>query len=186
MTPIRLLLAVVLPSLGAFGPGCAASEPRPAAEARQMPHAVLLRDGKGRKRHLHVAPVVDGGKLVSGFGLRRHPMGGGGAHHDGIDIAAPRGARVRAAASGYVVEMGWRGRYGRFIRIRHSDRIETAYAHLRRFARSLRVGRRVEQDAVIGYVGTTGRSTGPHLHFEIRRRDRPVDPLALPRAAGGR
>ncbi|MPY71428.1 MAG: peptidoglycan DD-metalloendopeptidase family protein [Alphaproteobacteria bacterium] len=186
MTPIRLLLAVVLPSLSAFGPGCAVSEPRLPAEARQLPHAVLLRDGKGRKRHLHIAPVVDGGKLASGFGLRRHPMGGGGVRHEGIDISAPEGAAVRAAAGGYVVEMGWRGSYGRFIRIRHSDRLETAYAHLRRFARGLGVGRRVKQDAVIGYVGTTGRSTRPHLHFEIRRRDRPVDPLDLPRAAGGR
>lgn len=186
MTPIRLMLVILLPAFGALPLGCQASELPASEKTVELPHAVLLKNEKGRRHHLHIARIVRGGKYTSGFGARRHPMGGGGSHHDGIDIAARRGTPVRAAAGGYVAEIGWRGSYGRFIRIRHSDHVETAYAHLSRFARGLKAGRRVRQDAIIGYVGTTGQSSGPHLHFELRRHGQPIDPLALPHAARGR
>jgi murein DD-endopeptidase MepM/ murein hydrolase activator NlpD len=164
--------------------GCAVPG-RPPVESLGLPHAVLVDDGEGRTVHLHVGPVVDGGRPSSGFGWRRSPMGGGRAFHEGIDIAAPKGARVRAAAAGQVAEMGWQGGYGRAVRIRHGEHLETLYAHLSGFAGHLEGGRRVRQDEVIGYVGATGSATGPHLHFEIRRYGKPLDPLALPRAGRG-
>jgi murein DD-endopeptidase MepM/ murein hydrolase activator NlpD len=180
----RLILAVLVPSIGAFLFGDASE--RSSAVASELPHAVVVDDGTGKKRHLHIASLVPGGVFTSAFGLRRHPMGGGGVHHDGLDIAAPEGTPIRAAAGGVIADIGWRGSYGRFILIRHSDNLETAYAHLSRFARGLKPGRRVKQDQIIGHVGTTGRSTGPHLHFEIRHRGRPIDPLLLTPAAHGR
>ncbi len=173
-----LLVALLVPALAS----CAAphrSGPRPGAP---LPHAVVISDAADGNVHLHLKPMVAGGGLASGFGWRGHAMGGGGARHRGLDIIAPAGAPVRAAASGTVTDMGWRGAYGRFILIRHSGHIETAYAHLSRFAKSLKVGQRVTRDDVIGYVGSSGRSSGPHLHFELRRQGRPIDPLALPPA----
>jgi murein DD-endopeptidase MepM/ murein hydrolase activator NlpD len=150
----------------------------PPADLGALPRAVLV-DGDGRALSLLLHPL-DGGRLTSGFGLRTHPMGGGGSRHEGLDFAAPKGTPVRAAARGLIVEMGWRGGYGRFLRIRHAPHVETAYAHLSGFTRRLDVGDTVEAGEVVGYVGSTGRSTGPHLHYEIRRRGRPVDPLSLP------
>jgi len=127
----------------------------------------------------HVSQVVDGGAVVSGFGWRTNPMGGGRGHHDGIDIANPKGAPVYAAASGQIIEIGRRGPYGRLVRVRHAGRLETTYAHLSRFPKQLRVGQQVNQGDVIGYVGTTGRSNGPHLHYEVRRNGKPIDPLRV-------
>jgi murein DD-endopeptidase MepM/ murein hydrolase activator NlpD len=144
-----------------------------------LPHAVLADAGAGRQLHLHVAPVVEGGRFVSGFGWRRHPLGGGGAYHRGLDIAARSGTPVRAAASGVVVEVGRRGAFGRMVRIRHSVGLETLYAHLSRYAGHLASGRKVRQDEVIGYVGASGRASGPHLHFEVRRNGVALDPLSL-------
>jgi murein DD-endopeptidase MepM/ murein hydrolase activator NlpD len=178
-------IALPLALLAALGPAGCAQPGRPPVESEGLPHAVLVDDGEGRSVHLHVAAVVDRGSLSSGFGWRRNRMGGGRAFHEGIDIAAPKGARVRAAAGGHVAEMGWRGAYGRAVRIRHSDHLETLYAHLSAFADHLEGGRRVRQDEVIGYVGATGCATAPHLHYEIRRHGKPLDPLALPRAGRG-
>lgn len=173
MAGLGLIVALVLP-------GCDSGDRRsPAAPIVTLPHALYLDDGSGRKFHLHLATVVEGGRFTSGFGTRRKPMGGGHAHHDGIDIAAPMGTPVRAAAGGGIVALGVRGDYGRFIQIRHSHRLETAYAHLSRFAQGLKAGDLVKRDDVIGYVGSTGRSTGTHLHYEIRIDGRPVDPLSF-------
>jgi murein DD-endopeptidase MepM/ murein hydrolase activator NlpD len=150
------------------------------ASDSRLPHAVLADDGAGRQLHLHVAPVVEGGRFVSGIGWRRHPLGGGGAYHRGLDVAAPSGTLVRAAASGEVVDVGRRGAFGRMVRIRHSVDLETLYAHLSRYAGYLAIGRKVRQDEVIGYVGASGRASGPHLHFEVRRNGVALDPLSLP------
>jgi len=158
---------------------------RATTEASGLPHAVIIEDVEGRHRHLHVAAVIDGGKLTDGFGRRRHTMGGSGTRHTGIDIAAPSGTGVRAAADGQVVEMGWSGGFGRLVRIRHCGGIETAYAHLSGFAKRLVVGQQVRRNQIIGYVGTSGRSTGPHLHYEIRRNGQAVNPLALQMARQG-
>ena len=171
-----LAAALALTTMLAVG-GCAPTgESRPAAHP---PTAAVVQPRTTDTVPMHVRQVVDGGTLVSGYGSRTHPMGGGRGHHDGIDIASPKGAAVHAAASGEVVEIGRRGPYGRLVRIRHADRLETAYAHLSRFANHLRVGQQVKQGDVIGYVGSTGRSSGPHLHYEVRRNGKPIDPLRV-------
>jgi murein DD-endopeptidase MepM/ murein hydrolase activator NlpD len=163
--------------------GCASphrSHSLQAAEAPlggALPQSVTIDDGKGVTLDLRLAGVVEGGELVSRFGMRKHPMGGGGASHAGIDIKAPRNSPVRPAADGVVVERAWGPDFGRFVRIRHGDRMETVYAHLTRFTKPLEIGQVVTVDDVIGYVGSTGRSTGPHVHFEVRRVGKPIDPL---------
>ena len=173
------LVALLVPALAS----CASPHrSKSGSIGAKLPHAVAVNDGMGGNVHLHLKPMVADGGLTSGFGWRSHAMGGGGARHRGLDIIAPAGSPVRAGASGTITDMGWRGAYGRFILIRHSRDIETAYAHLSRFAKNLRVGQRVTLDDVIGYVGSSGRSSGPHLHFELRRQGRPIDPLRLPHA----
>lgn len=164
-----------------------------AARAGNLPPSVTIDDGKGDRLDLNLAGMIDGGVLVSGFGWRReHPMGGGGASHAGIDIKAPRGTPVRPAAAGTVVEVAWGPDFGRFVRIRHSSRLETVYAHLTRVTKPLQIGDVVSADDIIGQVGSTGKSTGPHLHFEVRRNGTPIDPLGVkaparkPRPAMGR
>jgi len=121
------------------------------------------------------APVT-GARISSGYGPRLHPVLGYSKMHRGIDFALPRGAPVHAVADGVVVEAGWRGAYGNYVRIRHDARTETAYAHLSAFAESLRVGTRVRRGQAIGAVGSTGRSTGAHLHYEVLVDGRQVDP----------
>lgn len=119
---------------------------------------------------------VDGARLVSGFGRRRDPILGIMAMHDGIDLAAPAGTPVHAAADGVVTRAGWAGTYGNRVRIRHDASDSTIYAHLRDIAPGIRPGRLVRRGAIIGTVGTTGRSTGPHLHFEVLRNGVRIDP----------
>jgi hypothetical protein len=120
------------------------------------------------------------GVLVSsGYGPRRHPILGGTRPHGGVDLPAPRGTPVRAAADGVVRYFGRNGSYGRFIRLDHGFGLETAYGHLRRYALSLRREGRVRRGEVIGYVGSSGLSTGPHLHYEVRINGRAIDPLPV-------
>ena len=162
------------------GPSSAPA-PAPAPYGLKVPNAVIVDDGAGGNLRLQLASVVTGSGVGSGFGSRGYSMGGsGGPKHEGIDIIAPRGAPIRAAAVGYVVDMGWRGAYGKFVLIRHSGQIETAYAHLSEFSKPLAIGKWVSQDDIIGYVGITGNSTGPHLHYEVRKAGKPIDPLAIP------
>ncbi len=115
------------------------------------------------------------GPLTSGFGLRRHPLFGIVRAHHGVDIAAPWGAPVQAAAPGTVVYAGWFGGYGKLVVVDHGGGLATLYGHLSSIAVS--AGQRVRRGDVVGRVGSTGYSTGPHLHFEIRVNGRPVDPL---------
>ena len=121
------------------------------------------------------APVA-GARISSGYGPRLHPVLGYSKMHRGIDFALPRGAPVHAVADGVVVEAGRRGAYGNYVRIRHDARTETAYAHLGAFAEALRVGTRVLRGQTIGAVGSTGRSTGAHLHYEVLVDGRQIDP----------
>jgi murein DD-endopeptidase MepM/ murein hydrolase activator NlpD len=162
--------------------GCASSNRAPysysVADA-SIPPLVVVDDGGSRALPLRLEAMVAGGRLASGFGWRGGRLGGRGSYHEGIDIAAPHGTPVRAAAAGTIADVGRDRGYGRYVRIRHSDFIETLYAHLSRFGGAAEVGRRVTPDDVIGYVGSSGRSSGPHLHFEVRRFGRPVDPLAV-------
>ena len=123
-------------------------------------------DGKSIERALMKTPI-NGARLSSTFGFRRHPILGYNKLHQGTDFAAPTGTPIMASGSGVVERASWFGAYGKFILIRHNSTYKTAYAHLSGFAKGIKTGSRVQQGQVIGYVGSTGRSTGPHLHYEI-------------------
>lgn len=138
----------------------------------------FTRDGASLRKFLLRTPV-SGGRLSSGFGMRRHPILGYNRMHRGVDFAAPTGTPIYAAGSGRLARVGRYGGYGNYVRIEHGDGYATAYAHLSRFADGMRSGRRVDQGEVIGYVGSTGRSTGPHLHFEVLVNGEQVDPLEV-------
>ncbi len=139
--------------------------------------------GKTAKRKLRATPV-NGARLSSSFGRRKHPILGYRKMHTGVDFAAPRGTPILAAGSGTVERANRYGGYGNYIRIRHSDGYKTAYAHLKNFARGVKAGAYVKQDQVIGYVGTTGRSTGPHLHYEVHLHGKKINPRRLSQLSG--
>jgi murein DD-endopeptidase MepM/ murein hydrolase activator NlpD len=141
-------------------------------------------NGRSASRALLKTPV-SGAKLTSGFGMRRHPLLRYSKMHTGVDFGAPTGTPIRAAGSGVVDLAGRHGAYGNAIVIKHGEKYKTLYAHMSRLAPGVRKGKRVNQGQIIGYVGSTGRSTGPHLHYEVRVNDRPVNPTAI-RSAGGR
>jgi len=144
-------------------------------------------DEKGRSaRKPLLKTPVDGARLSSGFGRRRHPILGYTRMHRGVDFAAPIGTPIYAAGNGTVESVGRNGGYGRYIRIRHNAQYSTAYGHLRRYARGMRRGKRVRQGEIIGYVGSSGRSTGPHLHYEVLAAGRQVNPLRLRLPSGRR
>ncbi len=119
---------------------------------------------------------LDGARISSRFGMRRHPILGYSRMHRGTDFAAPTGTPVYAAADGVVQSVRRERGYGNVIRIRHGNNVMTLYAHLSRFQRGLRAGSRVRQGQVIGRVGSTGMSTGPHLHYELHVAGRAIDP----------
>jgi len=123
-------------------------------------------DGKSIERALMKTPI-NGARLSSTFGFRRHPILGYNKLHQGTDFAAATGTPIMASGSGVIERASWFGAYGKFIMIRHNSTYKTAYAHLSGFAKGIRSGSRVQQGQVIGYVGSTGRSTGPHLHYEV-------------------
>ena len=127
---------------------------------------------------------IDGARLSSGFGRRRHPILGYTKMHRGVDFAAPMGTPIYAAGNGTIEYASRKGGYGKYVRIRHNRNYKTAYAHMKGFARGIRRGRRVTQGQIIGYVGTTGRSTGPHLHYEILRSGRQLNPMRVRMPSG--
>ena len=141
------------------------------------------RDGQSVRRTLMRTPI-DGARISSRFGMRRHPILGYSRMHRGTDFAAPSGTPIYAAGSGTIEYLGRNGGYGRYIRIRHNGSLKTAYAHMSGYARGLGRGSRVQQGQVIGYVGTSGRSTGPHLHYEVLMENRQVNPLTLDLPSG--
>ena len=110
---------------------------------------------------------VSGARLTSGFGMRRHPLLGYSKMHTGVDFGVPSGTPIKAAGSGVVETAGRQGAYGIAVKIKHSGKYETLYAHMSRLATGIRAGVKVNQGQTIGYVGSTGRSTGPHLHYEV-------------------
>jgi murein DD-endopeptidase MepM/ murein hydrolase activator NlpD len=134
--------------------------------------------GRTAKRGLLRTPV-DGARMTSGFGMRRHPILGYSKMHQGVDFGASAGTPIFSAGDGTITKIGWNGSYGRFVSVRHSGGIETAYAHASGFAKGLGIGSKVKQGQVIAYVGSTGRSTGPHLHYEVRVNGRAVNPLSV-------
>lgn len=134
--------------------------------------------GKSAKRSLMRTPI-DGARISSGYGQRRHPVLGYTKMHKGVDFAAPRGTPIYAAGDGKIVKIGPFSSYGNYVKIRHGSGLETAYAHMKGFKPGLKSGARVKQGQVIGYVGTTGRSTGPHLHYEVLQGGKQVNPAKL-------
>ena len=135
-------------------------------------------DGTSNKRGLIRTPI-EGARISSGFGMRRHPVLGYSKMHKGIDFAAPKGTPIFAAGDGVIKKAGWVNGYGNFIQINHNASLGTGYGHMSRFAGGMRPGVRVKQGQVIGYVGATGRATGNHLHYEIMIGGRQVNPKGV-------
>jgi murein DD-endopeptidase MepM/ murein hydrolase activator NlpD len=156
-------------------------------------HAILFRDDEGvdgyysldgsNRAKAFLRSPVEFSRVSSGFGARFHPIFKNWRAHTGVDFAAPKGTRVLATADGHVISAGSRGGYGNAVEIRHGS-ITTLYAHLSGFAGGVRAGARVRQGDPIGYVGSTGYATGPHLHYEFKLGGVHQDPLrvALPKA----
>ena len=138
-------------------------------------------DGVGGEDQSRIGLPVHG-RLTSGFGERFHPILGYARFHKGADLAAPAGTPIVAAADGKVVGAGWRGGYGQLVQIAHAGGLVTNYGHMSRIA--AHVGELVRKGQVIGYVGSTGLSTGPHVHFEVTRNGRPINPMSVKMAAG--
>jgi murein DD-endopeptidase MepM/ murein hydrolase activator NlpD len=139
------------------------------------------KNGKTAKRRLRATPI-NGARISSGFGGRKHPILGYRKMHTGVDFAAPTGTPVLAAGSGTVEYAAWNGAAGKYIRIRHTDGYKTAYFHLNRI--NVSVGKYVKQDQIIGKVGSTGRSTGPHLHYEVILNGKKINPKRLSQLSG--
>ena len=135
-------------------------------------------DGRSLRKWLMRTPI-DGARMSSGFGKRRHPILGYNRMHKGVDFAAARGTPVYAAGDGTITLAGRNGTYGKYVRIRHNSEYSTAYAHLNGYAEGLKKGDRVKQGQIIGYVGSTGRSTGPHLHYEVLANGRQINPMQV-------
>jgi len=134
--------------------------------------------GKSAKKFLVRKPVNDG-VMRSGFGSRRHPILGYTKMHTGVDWAAPMGTPIYASGNGTVEKAGWESGYGKYIRLKHNYGYETAYGHMTAFARGIEPGVKVRQGQLIGYVGSTGLSTGAHVHYEIFVNSRLVDPMRI-------
>ena len=141
------------------------------------------RQGKNVKKSILKTPI-DGARISSSFGMRKHPISGFNKMHKGVDFAAPIGTPVYAGGNGVIEMVGVNGGYGKYIRIRHNNEYKTAYAHLNSYRKGISKGVRVNQGEVIGYVGSTGRSTGPHLHYEIIYQNKQINPLKLKLPSG--
>lgn len=135
--------------------------------------------GKNTRSAFMRTPLERGFRVSSSFGFRRHPIAGYRKMHQGIDFAAGMGTPVIAPADGVVVEARRWGGYGNWLRIRHSNGLESGYGHLSRYGSGIRAGQRVRQGQVVAYVGSTGASTGPHLHYEIWRGGQRINPAGV-------
>ena len=124
------------------------------------------KNGKSVQKALMKTPI-NGARLSSSFGMRKHPIDGFNKMHRGTDFAAPKGTPIMASGNGIVKKAGWCGGGGNCVKIKHNSTYETVYAHMSKFARGIKKGVRVKQGQTIGYVGSTGKSTGPHLHYEV-------------------
>ena len=124
------------------------------------------KNGKSVKKALMKTPI-NGARLSSPFGMRKHPIDGFNKMHKGTDFAAPMGTPIMASGDGVIKKAGWCGGGGNCVKIKHNSTYQTVYAHMSKFARGIKSGVRVKQGQTIGYVGSTGKSTGPHLHYEV-------------------
>ena len=123
-------------------------------------------NGKSIVKSLMKTPI-NGARLSSSFGMRKHPILGYNRMHKGTDFAAPSGTPIMASGSGTITRSRWCGGGGNCVKIKHNSTYETVYAHMKSFAKGIKEGRKVRQGQIIGYVGSTGLSTGPHLHYEV-------------------
>ena len=141
------------------------------------------RDGKSVKKALMKTPI-NGARLSSSFGMRKHPIDGYNKMHQGTDFAAPEGTPIMASGDGIIVRAKWCGGGGNCIKIKHNSTYSTVYAHMSKFAIGMKKGVRVKQGQIIGYVGSTGKSTGPHLHYEVIKNGKKINSQTLKLPSG--
>lgn len=141
------------------------------------------KNGKSVQKALMKTPI-NGARLSSSFGLRKHPIDGFTKMHRGTDFAAPKGTPIMASGNGIIKKVGWCGGGGNCIKIKHNSTYETVYAHMSKFARGMKTGVRVKQGQTIGFVGSTGKSTGPHLHYEVIVNGKKVNSQTLKLPSG--
>jgi len=140
-------------------------------------------NGKSVEKALMKTPI-NGARLSSAFGMRKHPIDGYNKMHKGTDFAAPMGTPIMASGSGIITRARWCGGGGNCVKIKHNSTYETIYAHMKNFARGIREGLRVKQGQIIGYVGSTGKSTGPHLHYEVVANGKKINSQKLKLPSG--
>jgi len=140
-------------------------------------------NGKSVEKALMKTPI-NGARLSSAFGMRKHPIDGYNKMHRGTDFAAPMGTPIMASGSGVITRAKWCGGGGNCIKIKHNSTYETIYAHMKNFARGIKEGLRVKQGQIIGYVGSTGKSTGPHLHYEVVKNGKKINSQKLKLPSG--
>ena len=141
------------------------------------------KNGKSVKKALMKTPI-NGARLSSPFGMRKHPIDGFNKMHRGTDFAAPMGTPIMASGDGVIKKAGWCGGGGNCVKIKHNSTYQTIYAHMSKFARGIKTGVRVKQGQTIGYVGSTGKSTGPHLHYEVIVNGKKVNSQTLKLPSG--
>ena len=139
--------------------------------------------GKSAIKALMKTPI-NGARLSSSFGMRKHPILGYNKMHKGTDFAAPKGTPVMASGDGQIIKAAWCGGGGNCIKIKHNQTYSTVYAHLSKFAAGIKKGTRVKQGRIIGYVGSTGLSTGPHLHYEVIENGKKINSQKLKLPSG--
>ena len=152
-------------------------------EPAEGPADYLDAKGASARKALMRTPI-NGARLSSGYGMRKHPILGYNKKHLGVDFAAPTGTPIYAGGDGTISMIGRYGNYGKYIRIRHNGTYSTGYAHLSGYAKGMKRGKRVRQGQVIGYVGSTGMSTGPHLHYEVMQGNKRINPMTLKLPSG--
>ena len=140
-------------------------------------------NGKSVKKALMKTPI-NGARLSSPYGMRKHPIDGYNKMHRGTDFAAPEGTPIMASGDGVVVKASWCGGGGNCVKIRHNSSYSTVYAHMSKFAANIKKGKRVKQGQTIGYVGSTGKSTGPHLHYEVIHNGKRINSQTLKLPSG--
>ena len=141
------------------------------------------KNGKSVKKALMKTPI-NGARLSSPFGMRKHPIDGYNKMHKGTDFAAPMGAPIMASGDGIIVKAGWCGGGGNCVKIKHNSTYQTIYAHMKNFATGIKPNVRVKQGQIIGFVGSTGKSTGPHLHYEVIENGKKINSQKLKLPSG--
>ena len=139
--------------------------------------------GKSNRKFLMKTPI-NGARLSSSFGMRKHPIDGFNKMHRGTDFAAPEGTPIMASGDGRVTKVGWCGGGGNCVKIKHNSTYQTIYAHMLKFASGVKTGTRVKQGQIIGFVGSTGKSTGPHLHYEVIENGKHINSQKLKLPSG--